>query len=278
MAAATDARVIYFSQDAQNHVLKAHLAEGGQGVFVENGAIVLATGPDKIELVELERIPFTLAGKIDFQVMNALAATAAAWAAGLNPAMIVRALTTFETDATRVPGRFNFFELNGVEVILDYGHNTAAMKALGKAVEALEPRHTVMVLTLPGDRRDEDVIETSKATIPFVDAYVLYDSEDRRGRADQEIPDLMYRQLPSDIPYDFADGQREGILKGWRCAQPGDRLIIICDEVEEALEILHDLAESVTADATCHSPLVLEPAGRPYREASPIPALTHTTR
>src|SRR6185369_9540003 len=113
------------------------------------------------------------------------------WGAGLNPAMIVRALTTFTTDLNMVPGRFNVFELGGVQIVLDYGHNLAAMKALAEAVEALGPRHTVMALTLPGDRRDEDLIATLNATFPFANEYVLQDQEDLRGRPPMAVPNLL---------------------------------------------------------------------------------------
>jgi cyanophycin synthetase len=194
-------------------------------------------------------------GRLPFQVMNALSATAAAWAAGLSPAMIARALTTFETSVSTVPGRFNLFELNGVEVILDYGHNPAALKALGEAVRGLKPRHTVMSLTLPGDRRDEDIIESTRATLSYVDAYVVYDSEDLRGRQPDEVPRIMCAELPSDVPCEIVSGQHEGILRAWRQAKPGDRLIVICDEVDESLEILHSLARCVGDDLECVSPM-----------------------
>ncbi|MCL4298905.1 MAG: cyanophycin synthetase [Anaerolineae bacterium] len=278
MAAATDAHVVYFSRDKHNHVIQAHLAEGGQGVFVEEGTIILATGTTKVQLVELERIPFTWGGKIGFQVMNALAATAAAWAAGLNPAMIVRALSTFEADAIMAPGRFNIFEMNGVEVILDYGHNAAALEALGEAVAALEPRRTVVAFTLPGDRRDEDIIATTKATIPFANAYVLYDSEDRRGRAGNEIPNLIRCHLPEDVPCEFAEGQPAGILQAWQQVRPGDRLIVICDEVNEALEVLHTLAEPVSKDASCINPLAAEESALAEREKNGVPVLASMPR
>src|SRR5215217_5864370 len=85
---------------------------------------------------------------------------AAAWAAGLNPAMIARALTTFAADEQMVPGRFNTVEIAGVEIILDYGHNTAAVAALGQAVTAMGQRRTVLVAGLPGDRRDADLCAT----------------------------------------------------------------------------------------------------------------------
>jgi cyanophycin synthetase len=268
MAAATSGRVVYFSRNANNHIIKAHLADNCWGVFVEEGTIVLATGDSKVDLVELERIPFTAGGKIPFQVMNALAAVAAAWAAGVNPALIVRALTTFKTDTVAVPGRFNLLELNGVEVILDYGHNEAAMEALGDAIKALGPRRTVMAFTLPGDRRDEDIIASTKATIPYVDYYVIYDSEDLRGRAVNEVPLLIRKHLPEDTAFEFAYGQPHGMRRAWQRVRPGDRLIVIADEVGEALEVLHSLAESVSAEeAACSGPFTLDLSGSDVPEA-----------
>jgi cyanophycin synthetase len=258
MAAETDARVVYFSHSEDNYVMSAHLAGGGAGVFVEDGMIILADDAARVELVELERVPFTMNGRLPFQVMNALSATAAAWAAGLSPAMIARALTTFETSTSAVPGRFNLFELNGVEVIVDYGHNPAALESLGEAVNALSPRHTIMSLTLPGDRRDEDIIASTRATLSYVDAYIVYDSENLRGRKPDEVPQLICAQLPPDLPCDVVTGQHEGILKAWRQAKPGDRLIVICDEVDEALEIVHSLVKSVTDDLACTNPLAAE--------------------
>jgi cyanophycin synthetase len=274
MAAATDAAVIYFCRDANNHVMAAHLAEGESGLFVEDGMIILATGDERVPLVELERLHFTLEGRLGFQVMNALAATAAAWAAGLNPAMIVRALTTFETSVQIVPGRFNLFKLNGVEVILDYGHNAAALKALGEAVQAMDKRRTVMAMTLPGDRRDEDLVESVKATLPFVDAYVVYDSVDLRGRKPDEVPQLICSQLPAAVPCEVVAGQPEGIAAAWRQVQNGHRLVIIADEVDEALEVLHSLARSMGEDAACSYPIVHDEEDVHGESTTPLPPLS----
>ncbi len=179
---------------------------------------------------------FTRGGLIPFQVDNALAATAAAWAAGLNPAFIVRALTTFQADADMAPGRFNLLEVAGRQVLLDYGHNVGAMKALGEAVPRLGRRRTVMVIGLPGDRRDEDLRDTIRATLPFVDGYVLHDLGDRRGRAPNEVPELLRSCLPPGVPCEIVADQREGILVGLQRTRPGDRLLVIADIVEEALE------------------------------------------
>lgn len=252
MAAATDAPVVYFATSPHNHIVSAHLTAGGRAVVVDRGVIVLAAGDDWVDLVELERVPFTAGGRIAFQVQNALAATAAAWASGLNPAFIVRALTTFTTDHATVPGRFNVSDLSGVQVILDYGHNVAALRALGEAVGTLPRRRTVLMIGLPGDRRDDDLHATIEATLPWVDEYVLYDQEhDRRGRAPGEVPLLLQKRVPAQVPSHVAANQAEGMAVAWQHVAPGDRLVVIPAIVDGALEQLQITAATIGDDEIC---------------------------
>lgn len=258
MAAVTDADVVYFSANPQQHVIMAHLAEGGRAVLVDQDAIVLATGKERIALVELDRVTFTAGGRICFQVQNALAATAAAWAAGLNPALIARALATFTTDSAMMPGRFNVSEVNGVELVLDYGHNPAAIRALGSAVQGLGQRRTVLAIALPGDRRDEDIQAAIDETISFTDAYVLYELNHQRGRAENEVRALMHSRIPQGTPCEQATDQQDALLKAWQSCQPGDRLVFIIDEVDEVLPLVSSLVESVTIDAACSAPISAE--------------------
>jgi cyanophycin synthetase len=254
MAAASKGNVVYFARGAENPILQAHLAEGGCGVFVEGNAIITAQGRTRQLLVELDRVAFTGGGTIRFQLENALAATAAAWASGLNPALIVRALTTFRTDMRSTPGRFNLFGLAGRQVILDYAHNVGAMKALAEALPRTEGRRTIMAIGLPGDRRDEDLLATFQATLPAVDEYVLYDLKDRRGRAELEVPRMMKSCVAPGTPYHFAADQREAILRAFQRTRAGDRLVIIADIVDDALEVLQALSE-VDEDSACESPV-----------------------
>jgi cyanophycin synthetase len=242
MAAACRGEVVYFST-AENHpVVVAHLAASGRCVLVEDGRVVLAANGDRMELLELERLTFTGAGRIRFQLENALAATAAAWAEGLNPALIARALSTFRTDSAFVPGRFNVMSLAGREVIVDYGHNAAALAALGQAVESLDKRQTVMLLSLPGDRRDEDLVATFQATLPYVDEHIIYDLADMRGREAGEVFRLLRDHIPPGQPVGYAAAEREGLERLWQRAQPGDRAIFIVDDVDAGLEAVRRLA------------------------------------
>jgi cyanophycin synthetase len=260
MVAVCSGRLVYFGLDPRGSVMAAHLAAGGDGVFVEDGSIVLARDGLRTALIELARVPCTAGGRIRFQVQNVLAAAAAGWAAGLNPALLSRALATFHADVTTVPARFNVSDVQGVQLVMDYGHNVAAMRALSDAVLALGRRRTVMLLGLPGDRRDEDLRATIQASLACADEYVLYDQTDRRGRAPGAVPKLLQAALPSDKPAVCAPSQEAGIREAWARVRAGDRLIVIADEVDEALALVQELAAATLHDSLCLWPISQETA------------------
>src|SRR5207248_692649 len=64
MAADTDARVIYFSLEAEHPVIRSHLAAGGDCVVVRDGAIVMESGGmPAIHIADLSSLAFALGGK-----------------------------------------------------------------------------------------------------------------------------------------------------------------------------------------------------------------------
>ncbi|MGZ8426086.1 MAG: cyanophycin synthetase [Candidatus Binatia bacterium] len=251
MAAATEAQVIYFTLAENSPVVASHLNDGGRCVRIDNGVIVLQTGHTMTELIDLEGIPFTSGGKILFQIANALAAAAAAWGAGLNPAIIAHALTTFRTDTAQAPGRFNVVQIDGVEVILDYAHNQAAMAALAQAVSTLSPRHTVTVMGLPGDRRNNDLLGTASAVGAVSSEFILHDLANRRGRDRFEVPRLLMGRLEPHSNCEIAESTHEAIRRGWQRVKPGDRLLIIIDEVDDALRSVRSLSAGADEEALC---------------------------
>jgi cyanophycin synthetase len=178
----------------------------------------------------------------------------------LNPALLARALATFRADVSTVPARFNVSEVQGIQLVIDYGHNAAAMRALCQASAALGARRTVMLLGLPGDRRDDDLRATVEASLHCADEYVLYDQTDRRGRAPDEVPHLLQAALPPDKPSVCTASQATGIREAWARVRPGDRLIVIADEVDEAFSLIQELAAATLNDSLCVWPVTQEGA------------------
>ncbi|MBN4663861.1 cyanophycin synthetase, partial [Escherichia coli] len=119
-----------------------------------------ATEGDTEVRIPLADIPLTRNGSIGFQVENAMSSIAAAWALGIDLAVIRRALADFVNDAGTAPGRFNVFDYKGATLIADSGHNPDAMRALVTAVNAMpapEGQQRVVVISGAGDRRDSDI-------------------------------------------------------------------------------------------------------------------------
>jgi cyanophycin synthetase len=255
MAAATDGEVIYFSLNPDNPVVRSHLAQGGRCVLSDGNSIVLARGSDeRSELIELQRLQFAMGGALNFQVQNALAATAAGWGLDLNPALMARALSTFRVDATVTPGRFNIFDIRGIQVIVDYAHNPAAMAAFGDAVNTLGKKRTYLMLSLPGDRRDEGLQKTVNATLRFATDWVFYDGKYRRGRQVMEMPNLLKSKLPPHARATTVTGFQEGLDWVWSRIRPDERLVIIAETVDEALNAVRAL-ERHGDEAACESPI-----------------------
>jgi cyanophycin synthetase len=65
-------------------------------------------------------------------------------------------LRTFTTDFARTPGRFNLLEIDGRQVVMDYAHNLGALEAMADFVARTAAPRSIGVITVPGDRRDED--------------------------------------------------------------------------------------------------------------------------
>jgi cyanophycin synthetase len=197
MARHCSGSVIYFSMDAENEKIKFQASRGRRAVTIERGRngdmIVLRHGRKSMNLVWTHLIPATFEGRARMNVQNALAATAAAWAAGAHLHDIRQGLRTFTTSYYMAPGRLNMFELDGFRVIVDYAHNPPALAALGEFVERLtEPspggaRASVMgrrigVVATAGDRRDEDIREIGRTAARYFDEIIIREDANNRGR------------------------------------------------------------------------------------------------
>ena len=66
---------------------------------------------------------------------------------------------------------------------------------------------------------------------------------------------LLATFLPPDVPSSLAPDQREAVRMAWQRVTPGDRLVVIVDEVGNILEDLQVLGEAGNEDGTCSTPI-----------------------
>jgi len=237
MAAVCPGQVIYFTADPQHPVLATHRALGLRSVWVESGQIVAAEG-DVRHTVPLAQVPLTRGGTIGFQVENAMAALAAAWALGLPWSVIEQGLACFTGDADNAPGRFNLMTHRGATVIADYGHNPDAMRALVAAVQAMPASARSVVISGAGDRRDEDIREQTRILGEVFDAVILYEDACQRGRAEGEVVGLLREGLVGAArtrEVQTVQGEFRAIDTALDRLRPGELCLVLIDQVEEAL-------------------------------------------
>ncbi|HEY1042415.1 MAG TPA: Mur ligase family protein [Telluria sp.] len=222
--------VIYFSMDPDHPVLLRHLAQGGRAVYLDDSSLVVADGTLHEELLRVEQMPISLGGRARYNVANALAAAAALMGAGFAKPDIAAGLSSFVSDGRSNPLRTNVFDVQGVTVIVDYAHNTAAYAALAATARALGKGKLVGVVTAPGDRRDSDLEEIGATCARDFDEIVVYESQSR-GRTMGGTVEVLVRGA-------HAGGGRAAIHEEWididavrrglsLCA-PGDVMVFAC--------------------------------------------------
>ncbi|WP_144638900.1 cyanophycin synthetase [Bordetella genomosp. 13] len=237
MAGACPGSVTFFAADPDNPIIATHRAQGHRVVYRQNDAIVAHQADTRVEL-SLSAIPLTRGGDIVFQVDNAMAAVAAAWALDLPWDTIRSGLAGFVNDAATAPGRFNMFDYGGATLIADYGHNPDAILALVKAVDALPAQRRSVVISGAGDRRDEDLRRQTEILGDAFDELVLYEDQCQRGREDGEVLALLREGLANARRASRIEeirGEFLAIDTALARLAAGDLCLILVDQVEEAL-------------------------------------------
>jgi cyanophycin synthetase len=189
-----------------------------------------------IPLLWTHLIPATLEGRALHNVQNAMFAVAMAFSMGLKLEDIRHGLRTFDTTFFQAPGRMNIFDEHPFKVILDYGHNPAAVEVMCQLVERLEPAgRRIVVLAAPGDRRDEDIADIGRIAAGQFDRYILRRDDSLRGRKPDEVPHLLRDALlAAKVPAEqilVVPDEQAATDTALREAQPGDLLLIFADAI-----------------------------------------------
>ncbi|MCF8210173.1 MAG: cyanophycin synthetase [Rhodoferax sp.] len=237
MAAKARGSVTFFAADKYHPVMATHRAQGQAVVYVENDQIVATKGEFQ-QTIALAEVPVTLNGAIGFQVDNAMAAVAAAWALKIPWDTIRAALASFSNDKDNAQGRFNLFRFRGATVIADYGHNPDAMLALVQAVQAIPATRRSVVISGAGDRRDQDIRQQTEILGDAFDELILFEDQCQRGRKDGEVIALLRQGLAhakrakscSEIHGEFL-----AIDTALDKLQTGELCLILVDQVAQAL-------------------------------------------
>ncbi|WP_405142776.1 cyanophycin synthetase [Sphaerisporangium sp. NBC_01403] len=180
----------YFSLVNGNPVIERHRQSGGLAYELRNGALVEFDANRERALLSVVELPGAFGGLAPHVIANALAAVAACRGLGVGAKDIRRALGTF-TPGESNPGRGHVYLAGGGPVIVDYGHNAAALDVTGRMISDVWGGEPVAAITLPGDRRDDLVGRSAEAVAAWFGRVVVYEDADKRGRQPGEMTGLI---------------------------------------------------------------------------------------
>lgn len=242
MAERAGGQLMWFTRDPVNEFVREHVRKGGRAAGIEHGVngemLTLYDGERHMPLIWSHLIPATLEGKAKFNVENALAAAAVTFSMGISLEHIRQGLRTFSTSFFQAPGRCNVFDEHPFRVIVDYGHNPAAMAAMAELVVNMRRKRAIGVIGAAGDRRDEDIKELGRVAAGAFDFVIVKDDPNRRGRAVGESAALVAAGLLqgglAEERIVIEVEEPDAIDRALAMAEPGDLLVLFADDAPGA--------------------------------------------
>ena len=266
-------RIGYVTMNPRNDLVRQHIRAGGLAAVLEEGIngqmITLYDQGRHLPLMWTQLVPATLEGRATHNVQNAMFAALMAYAMDVRIDNIRQGLRTFDTSFFQVPGRLNVFDELPFKVILDYGHNPAAIRCMVDMVQRMDVKgRRLCVIAAPGDRRDEDIVRIAElAAEGQFDQYVLRRDDRTRGRGDEEIPRMMEavlleKGISADrihiIPLEPA-----AVDFALSLGKPDDLLLIFGDNCTRTWKQIINFGENVEGVPTSASEDVLPSYGQP---------------
>ncbi len=254
MRSRTQGDVVLISAKEGNLHVAAHLAAAGAAVVVEPEEgrewFVLRLGAERLPVVPVEEVPLTMGGAARFQFENILAAVAVAHALAVPPVKIAEGLRGFVPSRAVTPGRLNVIPAGRGRVVVDYAHNPAGVRGLIDFVLRMDARRRIGVLSIAGDRRDEDMREIG-SIFAALDHVVLKENEAyRRGRPVGEAARILAEGLDAGgLPPERREtilDEHEALAHAVRMMEEGDVVVILAAEPEKVLAQLASYRDTET--------------------------------
>ena len=238
-----------FSMDEQNPRIKRHSSRGGISAIYENGYITIYRGEWKMRVAQAVNVPLTKGGKASFMIQNVLAGVLSCYLHGFSIEDIKVAIETFIPSPSQTPGRLNMFNFNKFDVLLDYAHNPAGLRALHKYVEKLDGHPKIGIVAGVGDRRKQDNFELGQISAEMFDEIIIRTDRNLRGKDEQELIDEIKAgilDVSPKIPLRIIKKENEAIQHAVENAKEGSLIVVSSDVVPDALNMVMNLKEKET--------------------------------
>jgi cyanophycin synthetase len=233
-----ECQVALFSLDENNPRIREHNARGGISAVYENGYLSIYKGEWKIRITKAVSVPLTFDGTADFMIQNALAAVLAGYLNQFSIEDLKVALESFIPSPSQTPGRLNLFKFRDFQVLLDYAHNEAGLRALKGMVDRIQASVKVGIIAGIGDRRPQDNQGIGAAAASMFDQIIIRQDKNLRGRTEAELIAELKAGIESvdpNKPVQLFATEREAIAHALEHAAKGSLIVVSSDVVPDAL-------------------------------------------
>ncbi|HYP25972.1 MAG TPA: cyanophycin synthetase [Blastocatellia bacterium] len=233
--------VIYFSLRENHLLIRRHVAAGGVAYFARGGWIMEAVGRKEYHIVRVANIPATLSGTAEFNVANALAAIAACRAFGMSKEQVAASMKSFAIGGDN-PGRMNLYRVGSGYVMVDYAHNSEAIKSICRMASQWGGRRVTGVIAAPGDRNNLIIEQAGRAAAGF-HRVIIKEDLDLRGRARGEVPALLRDAVKDEAPdreVSVIPDEEEALRTAMREMGENEVVVVFYEKLERVMKVLEE--------------------------------------
>lgn len=250
--------LIIFSNNKDNEIMQANIKNGGYGIYVDEGNLIIQNSTSFKKLIDIKSIGITFKGVLKYNIKNAMAACAATVGLGIDFDCIKKGLKTFYCNQDQNPGRFNMYLIDNVTVILDYGHNIDGYKCVLEGLKGMKHNRLIGVIGVPGNRSDSHILDVGKCTGENFDYIFIREDEDRRGRDKGKVAVLLEKGVSRSV-FNMMNlriilEETEAFKAALDFAKPGDIVIIFFEKDEPLIEII----KSRIHETNCETKLLVK--------------------
>ncbi|WP_055071497.1 cyanophycin synthetase [Clostridium massiliamazoniense] len=240
--------IILFSGNKDNKYILENMKKGKPVVYRDDDFIVVNNNNKNYKICDLKMMPLTLEGALKHNIYNSLAACAALVGLGIDYVMIAKGFLQFKSDENFNCGRFNIYNVDGIEIILDYGHNIDGYKMIIDSLKAMKKEKVIGIIGVPGDRNNKDIEEVGKLSGEYFNKIFIKEDEDKRGRSEGEVAELLAKGVKraSNENYKIILNEKDALINAFTEAKKGDTIILFFedfDKVRANIDLLKNTKE-----------------------------------
>lgn len=236
------ARKIFFSKDINNELLQKNITQGGIAVYLKEDALWVTNSNKQYKILDVLNIPIALDGVLEFNLENVMAACGALVGVGIDYCMISKGIKSFKLNEEFNSGRFNIYNVDGVKIILDYGHNVGGYTSVLNSLTSIKKERIIGVIGVPGDRRDEDISEVGRICGSLMDEIIIKEDIDKRGRKNGEVAAFLESGIKesNNQNYKICLEEVNALKEALEISKTGDLIIVFYEELAPLVDIINE--------------------------------------